>query len=62
MTRIAKSELHADPLLGIDDLLARVDAVTSADIRTVAHDLLNAPTTLAVIGPFDETTTFNAVG
>ena len=33
MTRIAKSELHADPLLGIDDLLSRVDAVTSDDIR-----------------------------
>jgi predicted Zn-dependent peptidase len=62
MTRIAKSELHADPLLGIDDLLSRVDAVTPDDIRTVAHDLLTAPTTLAVIGPFDETTTFNAIG
>jgi predicted Zn-dependent peptidase len=62
MTRIAKSELHADPLLGIDDLLSRVDAVTSDDIRTVARDLLTAPTTLAVIGPFDETHTFNAVG
>jgi predicted Zn-dependent peptidase len=62
MTRIAKSELHDDPLLGIDDLLGRVDAVTSDDIRTVARDLLTAPATLAVIGPFDETTTFNAVG
>ena len=62
MTRIAKSELHDDPLLGIDDLLGRVDAVTSDDIRSVASDLLTAPATLAVIGPFDETTTFNAVG
>jgi predicted Zn-dependent peptidase len=62
MTRIAKSELHADPLLSIDSLLARVEAVTSDDIRTVARDLLTAPATLAVIGPFDETTTFNVVG
>ncbi len=62
MTRIAKSELHADPLLSIDDLLGRVDAVTADDIRDVAHDLLSAPTTLAVIGPFDETTTFNTIG
>ncbi|MDO8307293.1 MAG: pitrilysin family protein [Actinomycetota bacterium] len=62
MTRIAKSELHGDPLLGIDDLLGRVDAVTGDDVREVARDLLSAPTTLAVIGPFDETTTFNAVG
>ena len=62
MTRIAKSELHDEPLLSIDELLGRVDSVTSADIAGVARDLLNAPATLAVIGPFDETTTFNAIG
>ena len=62
MTRIAKSELHDDPLLSIDDLLSHVDRVTSDDIRAVARELLSAPATLAVIGPFDETTTFNAVG
>ncbi len=62
MTRIAKSELHDDPLLSIDGLLAHVDAVTSDDVRTIARDLLTAPATLAVIGPFDETTTFNTVG
>lgn len=62
MTRIAKSELHDDPLLSIDQLLDRVDHVTADDIRSVAAELLTAPTTLAVIGPFDETTTFNAVG
>jgi predicted Zn-dependent peptidase len=62
MTRIAKSELHADPLPSIDTLLSRVDAVTADDIREVANDLLSAPASLAVIGPFDETTTFNAVG
>ena len=62
MTRIAKSELHGDPLLSIDELLGRVEDVSSEDIRAVAHDLLTAPTTLAVIGPFDETTTFNALG
>jgi predicted Zn-dependent peptidase len=62
MTRIAKSELHDDPLLSIDGLLAHVDAVTPEDVRSIAHDLLTAPATLAVIGPFDETTTFNTVG
>ena len=62
MSRIAKSELHADPLLSIDDLLARIDAVNGDDVRTVARDLLSAPRTLAVIGPFDETHTFAPVG
>jgi predicted Zn-dependent peptidase len=62
MTRIAKSELHGEELLGIDELLGRVDRVTATEIAEVARDLLNAPATLAVIGPFDETTTFNAIG
>lgn len=62
MGRIAKSELDADPLLALTDVLARVDAVSSADVREVASTLLSAPMTLAVIGPFDETTTFAAVG
>jgi len=62
MTRIAKSELHGEPLLSIDALLDRVEAVTSGEIQDVAHDLLTRPATLAVVGPFDETTTFNAVG
>lgn len=62
MSRIAKSELHGEPLLALSDVLARVDAVSGADIREVAGELLDAPMTLAVIGPFDETTTFAAVG
>lgn len=62
MTRIAKSELHADPLLGIDELLGRVDAVTASDIAQTAEELLSGPMTLAVIGPFDGTRSFDAVG
>lgn len=61
MTRIAKSELHGEPLLGLDDLLARVDAVTDDDVHELAHELFTAPMTLAVIGPFDHTRTFDAV-
>lgn len=62
MSRIAKSELHHEPLLSIDGVLGRVDAVTGEDVQSIASDLLSAPMTLAVIGPFDETTTFAAVG
>lgn len=62
MTRIARSELHGEPLLAVDDLLAQVAAVTRADIHSLAEEILRAPATLAVIGPFDETTTFNAAG
>jgi predicted Zn-dependent peptidase len=58
MTRIAKSELHDDPLLSIDRLLRRVDAVTSADIKNVAATLLAVEPTLAVIGPFADASNF----
>jgi len=62
MTRIAKSELHGDPLLPISGILERIDAVTGAQVRDVARELLDAPMTLAVIGPFDESTQFAAAG
>ena len=53
MTRIAKSELHDDPLLSLDGLLAQVDAVSMDDVVAISRELLEQPTTLAIIGPFD---------
>jgi predicted Zn-dependent peptidase len=55
MSRLAKSELHYGDLMSVDELLARVDAVTEDEVRQVARDLLDQPMTLAVVGPFDET-------
>jgi predicted Zn-dependent peptidase len=52
MTRIGKSELVYDDVLGVDELLARVDAVTVADVAEVAADLLARPRCLTVVGPF----------
>jgi predicted Zn-dependent peptidase len=54
MSRLAKSELHYGDLMSVDELLARVDAVTEEEVRRVARDLLDQPMTLAVVGPFDE--------
>jgi predicted Zn-dependent peptidase len=61
MTRIAKSELHGDPLLGIPQLLERIDAVQLSDVHELASDLLAAAPTLTVVGPFDEATSFAQV-
>lgn len=61
MTRLGKSELHGEPLISLGDSLSRVDAVTPEEISQVARELLDQPLTLAVIGPFDATHTFNAV-
>jgi predicted Zn-dependent peptidase len=62
MTRIARSELHGEPLLAVDELLGKVASVTRSEVHSLAEDILRGPATLAVIGPFDATTTFNAVG
>ena len=42
----------------IEDEVAMVDAVTAADVRRVARDILAGPIQLAVIGPFAKTTGF----
>ena len=52
MTRIGKSELAYGEILGVDDLLARVDAVTAADVTALAEDLLSRPRALSIVGPF----------
>jgi predicted Zn-dependent peptidase len=44
----------------LDYELETVDAITAADIRKVAGDLLNAPIQMAVIGPFAKSTGFKA--
>jgi len=54
MSRLAKSELLYGDLMGVDELLARVDAVTAEDIDAVASQLLAQQMSLAVVGPFDE--------
>jgi predicted Zn-dependent peptidase len=54
MSRLAKSELLYGDLMGVDDLLARVDAVTIGEVNTLAAELLTKPMSLAVVGPFDE--------
>jgi predicted Zn-dependent peptidase len=52
MTRIGKSELVYGEVMGVDDLLARVDAVTPHDVADVAAELLTRPRCLTVVGPF----------
>ena len=54
MSRIAKGELLYDEIPSIDDIVARIDAVTSDDISELDGELLTEPPTYAAIGPFDE--------
>ncbi|MEW9532275.1 M16 family metallopeptidase [Microbispora sp. NPDC049125] len=54
MSRIGKSELVYEQLMSVDEVLARIEAVTPDDIEQVAQDILNRPLTLAVIGPYPD--------
>jgi predicted Zn-dependent peptidase len=54
MSRLGKSELVYDRLEPVDEILAKIDAVTHDDIREAARLVLGRPKTLAVVGPFDD--------
>jgi predicted Zn-dependent peptidase len=54
MSRIGKGELAYGEVLTVDDVLARIDAVTPEDCRAVAAEVLRRPQCLAVVGPFTE--------
>jgi predicted Zn-dependent peptidase len=52
MSRIGASLLLHDEVLPIDELLARVEAVTEEDISRLAASVLTTARSLAVVGPF----------
>ncbi|MFI0368371.1 M16 family metallopeptidase [Actinomadura sp. 1N219] len=51
MSRIGKSELVYESLLPVDEVLARIEAVTLDDVRAIASEVLAGPQALTVIGP-----------
>ncbi|MGW7352739.1 M16 family metallopeptidase [Streptomyces sp. NPDC054784] len=54
MHRMGKSELCWGEQLSVDDLLARIAAVTPDDVRAVARDVLGARPSLSALGPFTD--------
>ncbi|MEU7556396.1 pitrilysin family protein [Streptomyces sp. NPDC044571] len=54
MNRIGKSELCWGDQMSVDDMLARIAAVTPDDVRSVALDVLAQRPSLSVIGPLKE--------
>jgi predicted Zn-dependent peptidase len=54
MSRLGKGELLYDNVLTVDEILARVDAVTPDDIRALAAHVLGGTKSLAVVGPFSD--------
>jgi predicted Zn-dependent peptidase len=58
MSRIGNADLVLGELPSIDEVLARIDAITMDDIVREASGLLSAPRALTVIGPFEPGRTF----
>jgi predicted Zn-dependent peptidase len=54
MTRMGKNEITRSEILGIDEIVARVDAVTAQRIQDLASDLFGDRSALALVGPFEE--------
>jgi predicted Zn-dependent peptidase len=55
MRRLGRAELVEGEIPSVDELIARIEAVTADDIRRVVDRVVrDAPRTLAVVGPHDE--------
>jgi predicted Zn-dependent peptidase len=54
MSRIGRSQLVHGSVMGFDELVARTEAVTRADLRRVVERVVAADRVLAVVGPFGE--------
>jgi predicted Zn-dependent peptidase len=61
MSRIGKSELTQGEFLDVDEVLARIDAVTADDVAEVAQEVLRQPLSLGAIGPFEAADLASAV-
>ncbi len=51
MMRLGKAELVYADVLGIDEVMARIEAVTLEDVATIGAELYSRPEMLAVVGP-----------
>jgi predicted Zn-dependent peptidase len=54
MSRIGAGLLLHGEILTVDEVLARVEALTLEEIHGAAEELVAAPRTLSVVGPFGE--------
>jgi predicted Zn-dependent peptidase len=50
MVALGRAEVSTGELITIDEALERISSVTHSDVERVAHEVLNGPPTVAVIG------------
>ena len=54
MIRLGRDELAGMPHLSVDERLAKLEAVTLEDVRSIARDLYTSQRMIGAVGPFDE--------
>jgi predicted Zn-dependent peptidase len=54
MSRLGRSQIVHGHVVEVDELLARIEAVTADDVARLAEEVGGAQRVLAVVGPFDE--------
>lgn len=52
MNRVGRSELHYGKHWSVSETLARIDSVTTDEVREAAQELLRRPFAAAVVGPY----------
>ncbi len=58
MNRLGKAELVYGEYVTVDDMLARIEAVTADQVQALAADLASRERSLAVVGPFEADRSF----
>jgi len=53
MNRLGRNELIGVPHLGVDEIVARVDAVSAEDVAEVAATCYSGPYVIGAVGPFE---------
>jgi predicted Zn-dependent peptidase len=60
MSRIGKADLLHGELASLDEVLARIDAVTLDQVNELAGEFLAHVPSLAVVGPFEDSGRFTS--
>ena len=53
MVRLGRDELTGMEHLSVDEKIEHIEAVTPAEVHTVAETVLSGPKVIGAVGPFD---------
>ncbi len=60
MSRLGDAEILTGTLQSMDDILEKIDNVTTEEVAAIASDLLNQQQTITVVGPYEPDRTFGS--